>query len=236
MVCQESINYSRRCGWITAPRLTSNDWKAVEYVPGPIDDIFIDTHGGPFDFSSYLESDDSLTDVDSNYGPELIAEDFTFDHTLGSIEEFHSVTKRDNLDYVHQTLEQSLIPEPISILVPMPSKIKLEPKICKGGQDINTIANQKIKHQCTERDVLFGRGGARNHHAGNRRYRQLVSDNKQQYRQSACKDEKTKIAKSIVDAVNKYDGRFLMQDALTGDWIEVEKRKARQKVSQALRD
>jgi len=238
------------------PRLTSNDWKAVEYVSGPIDDIFVDTLGGAFDFSlSYLESDYYESCVDSSsYGPELISEDYVVNDTCKSDIKDEPAPMPSHVDHNlhYRSLEQQKPLRPISSLIPktQPSSHKnlhnqltkslstsssasANSKVCK---DINSIANQKIKHQCTERDVLFGRGGARNHHAGNRRYRQLVSDNKSQYRKSSCKDEKTKIAKSIVDAVNKYGGRFLMQDAVTGDWIEVEKRKARQKVSQALRD
>jgi len=235
MVCEKSTRVSPKSSALSTPILTSTDWKAVEYVPGPIDDIFEDTLGGSISLSLYMKGDDHLVDVDSNYGPELIAEDYAFDRNYVLSEETKSLDEKVS-DFNPNYNENEPPLKHVPAFVPVTSKIETESKQTKNSQDINVIANQKIKHQCTDRDVLFGRGGARNHHAGNRRYRELVNSNKNTYRQSTCKDEKTKIAKSIVDSVNRYGGRFLMQDPITGDWIEVEKRKARQKVSQALRD
>ena len=177
-----------------------------------------------------------MVDIDSNYGPELVSEDYNSEPSYCLPEVTKSLDKPVS-DFGTNYYEKVSRPQNFPTLVPV-STTKIETGVnqMKKSQDINNIANQKIKHQCTDRDVLFGRGGARNHHAGNRRYRELVNSNKNVYRQSSCKDEKTKIAKSIVDSVNRYGGRFLMQDPINGDWIEVEKRKARQKVSQALRD
>jgi hypothetical protein len=62
--------------------------------------------------------------------------------------------------------------------------------------------------QVTERDVLLGRGGRTNHHAGNIRY--LAEKEKlQESYLSASKDDKTGIAQQLVDAINKDGGRFL---------------------------
>ena len=236
MVSQKTTCPSPKSSILTTPSLTSTDWKAVEYVPGPIDDIFEETLGGSIDFPPYLKGDERLVDIDSNYGPELVSEDYNSEPSYCLPEVTKSLDKPVS-DFGTNYYEKVSRPQNFPTLVPV-STTKIETGVnqMKNSQDINNIANQKIKHQCTDRDVLFGRGGARNHHAGNRRYRELVNSNKNVYRQSSCKDEKTKIAKSIVDSVNRYGGRFLMQDPINGDWIEVEKRKARQKVSQALRD
>jgi hypothetical protein len=62
--------------------------------------------------------------------------------------------------------------------------------------------------QVTDRDVLLGRGGRTNHHAGNIRY--LAEKEKlQETYLRASKDDKTGIAQQLVDAINKDGGRFL---------------------------
>jgi hypothetical protein len=57
-------------------------------------------------------------------------------------------------------------------------------------------------------DVLCGRGGETNHHAGNIQYRQLVKLCQPAYI-AAKRREKPKIAQSIVKAVRSLGGRFL---------------------------
>jgi len=89
-----------------------------------------------------------------------------------------------------------------------------------------------------ELDVLLGRGAAINYHFGNRRYRQLISEYRPAY-YSAAKNEKAAIARDIVDIIRNASspGRFLSKDPVKqGVWVEVSEGRAREKVSQALRE
>ncbi len=84
--------------------------------------------------------------------------------------------------------------------------------------------------------MLFGRGGRSNNHIGNKLYRELVTE-KQEHYKSCDKNEKTKVAQSIVDRVhNEYKGRFLERDAANGRFYVVPNLMARRKVGQALRE
>lgn len=82
-------------------------------------------------------------------------------------------------------------------------------------------------------DVLLGRGGGTNRHAGNIFFRDLVSQKQPAYIQ-ARKKEKTVISKSIVATIRKRNGRFMKQE--NGQWVEVGDLKAAEKASQALRE
>ena len=75
-----------------------------------------------------------------------------------------------------------------------------------------------------------------NHHIGNKLYRELVTAQQEFYRY-CDKNEKTKVAQAIVDAVhNDQNGRFLERDSATGRYYIVPNLMARRKVGQALRE
>jgi len=106
-----------------------------------------------------------------------------------------------------------------------------------------------------ENDVLLGRGGFTNNHTGNRRFRRLVQQYQLQYFH-ASKNEKPAIASVIVHAIRSANppGRFLKKSskmdeaAVDADddsvssggrrssWKDVGDLRAREKVSQALRE
>eukprot|EP00814_Leptocylindrus_danicus_P010074 CAMPEP_0116026868 /NCGR_PEP_ID=MMETSP0321-20121206/14202_1 /TAXON_ID=163516 /ORGANISM="Leptocylindrus danicus var. danicus, Strain B650" /LENGTH=691 /DNA_ID=CAMNT_0003499939 /DNA_START=164 /DNA_END=2239 /DNA_ORIENTATION=- len=105
-----------------------------------------------------------------------------------------------------------------------------------------------------ENDVLLGRGGFTNNHTGNRRFRQLVQQYQLQYFH-ASKMEKPAIASMIVHTIRSSNppGRFLkkskMDEVTTrtdadddsvssggSSWKDVGDLRAREKVSQALRE
>jgi hypothetical protein len=88
----------------------------------------------------------------------------------------------------------------------------------------------------TLNDVLCGRGGLTNHHAGNIFFRRLVRMHQEAYVQ-ATKRDKASVAKKIVDHIRNLNpsGRFLKKDS-NGDWVDIGDRKAREKTSQALRE
>lgn len=84
-------------------------------------------------------------------------------------------------------------------------------------------------------DVLCGRGGRSNHHPGNKRYRQVVSDMKAMYRTTEAKNLKTDLSRAIVEHVCNYGGRFIKKDD-AGRYYVLTKAEARKKTSQALRE
>ena len=87
-----------------------------------------------------------------------------------------------------------------------------------------------------QNDVLCGRGGETNHHAGNIQYRQLVKASQPSYI-AAKRRDKPKIAEKIVRTVRKLGGRFLKKNPETPNtWKDVGNTKAREKTSQALRE
>lgn len=83
---------------------------------------------------------------------------------------------------------------------------------------------------------LTGRGGRSNHHAGNKRYRHVISDMKLMYKKSEAKAIKTDLSRAIVDHVCKYGGRFIKKEVTTGRYYVLTRGEARKKTSQALRE
>lgn len=89
--------------------------------------------------------------------------------------------------------------------------------------------------EVTDEDVLLGRGGRSNHHAGNKRY--LIEKEKIQPRYLAAdKEAKTGISQELVDIVENWGGRFLKLDEETNRWYKVKNIVARKKASQTLRE
>ena len=86
-------------------------------------------------------------------------------------------------------------------------------------------------------DVLCGRGGGTNNHAGNEKFRDLVNQQKVAYLHSSKRD-KPYVSRGIVRAVRAQNppGRFLQKNEKTGFWYDIGDQKAREKTSQALRE
>ncbi|KAG7348807.1 hypothetical protein IV203_011404 [Nitzschia inconspicua] len=84
------------------------------------------------------------------------------------------------------------------------------------------------------RDVLLGRGGKTNRHAGNKVYRRRILEDQPIYK-TLCTSEKTKLSDEVVNWIQKdCKGRFLEEDE--HGWFIVTDCTARKKVSQALRE
>jgi hypothetical protein len=96
------------------------------------------------------------------------------------------------------------------------------------------LRNIKDPH---DNDVMYGRGGGTNHHAGNKMYRTLVEDRKLEYVNSKRLD-KPLVALEIIRLWRGQlpPGRFLKLDEKMGLWNDVGDKKAREKTSQALRE
>jgi hypothetical protein len=96
---------------------------------------------------------------------------------------------------------------------------------------------EDIVNEPTECDILCGRGGRSNHHPGNKRYRQVVSEMKASYKTIGSKAAKTGLSRAIVDHVYNYGGRFLKKlDGENGKYQVLSVIEGRKKTSQALRE
>jgi hypothetical protein len=85
-----------------------------------------------------------------------------------------------------------------------------------------------------DEDVLMGRGGNATHHPGNQKYLAAMKRRLLQYH-SSSKTEKTKVSQYVVDEVHAWGGRFLNKVS-KNKCIEEDDKRARKRVSQALRD
>jgi hypothetical protein len=91
--------------------------------------------------------------------------------------------------------------------------------------------------ETNEYDVLFGRGGMTNNHAGNKRFRDVISLHRPDYVR-AIKIEKPNVARRIVAAIRGGNppGRFLKRNGNDLMWYDVGNRHATEKTSQGLRE
>jgi len=88
----------------------------------------------------------------------------------------------------------------------------------------------------TDQDILCGRGGATNHHKGNKRFRDIVAVHRPDYVR-APKVQKPGVARLIVKAIRSGTppGRFLKK-GIDGKWFDIGDKRAAEKASQALRE
>ncbi|GMH49511.1 hypothetical protein TL16_g00535 [Triparma laevis f. inornata] len=114
------------------------------------------------------------------------------------------------------------------------------PVITPSGLQIspNNIPFQitSITHP-SQNDILMGRGGGTNNHAGNLNYRKIIEQFKPVYSKSP-KNGKLQYSCKVVDIVRSLNppGRFLKKDAATGLFYDIGEKAARDKTSQCLRE
>jgi len=84
-------------------------------------------------------------------------------------------------------------------------------------------------------DVLSGRGACFNQHPGNKYFRRMLDAHMDAYT-TGTKKQKMVISHAIVDAIYsmKPAGRFLKRFNSTGEWEELSRREASNKVAQAM--
>ena len=119
-----------------------------------------------------------------------------------------------------------------------------------GNEDDTCVDDHREEHITDpgQHDVLCGRGGGTNNHAGNVKFRLMVNDHKLRYL-AASKAEKPKVAAEVVRLWRALDppGRFLSRKdksrkgpgSVKADgtvWYDVGNKKAREKASQCLRE
>eukprot|EP00978_Attheya_sp_CCMP212_P008904 scaffold21003_cov59-Attheya_sp.AAC.2 len=110
----------------------------------------------------------------------------------------------------------------------------------RTGQDTNIV----LEEQVSPTDVLCGRGGGTNNHAGNKYFRILVSRYRPDY-VIAKKAQKSQIARRIVEEIRSRaaenpcggrGGRFLKRNIGSNTWYDIGNKRATEKTSQALRE
>ncbi len=147
--------------------------------------------------------------------------------------------------------KMSLLPSSGTIVGKKISPVNVDNESRGAANSWDDAATLSSDNNCVERDdwpltnvnslgkndCLFGRGGATNHHPGNKKYRKLVDCKKAVYLASKRLD-KPKVALNVVHIWRAMNppGRFLEQDKRTGLWNDVGDDKAREKTSQALRE
>lgn len=132
-----------------------------------------------------------------------------------------------------QSLPVSVVSAPMAL-----NSVEAKETFSENSSNALPLAqSQKIKwvDKITDKDVLLGRGGRANNHAGNKRY--LAEKDRIQPRYlNATKQEKKDISQELVDIVHAWGGRFLKEDEAMKRWYEVDEKSARKKASQSLRE
>lgn len=100
----------------------------------------------------------------------------------------------------------------------------------------NVGRDHKLLLQVGDNDVVCGRGNICNKHAGNRRFRRIINENKLTYARCEKNSHKHFLALSIVIAIERKGGRFLKLDNKTKEWIKIPRKESVAKAAQALRD
>jgi hypothetical protein len=84
-------------------------------------------------------------------------------------------------------------------------------------------------------DILRGRGGLTNHHAGNIKFRNEARALRTDYRNATTNQQKYAYSVELVKKVKAYGGKFLEKGS-DGLWYEIDEESARKKASQVLRE
>jgi len=86
--------------------------------------------------------------------------------------------------------------------------------------------------ECT---VICGRGKAAVNRDGNRRFKAIVDEHIDEYRDAVTKADKSSVVNSILDKVRRHpNARFVAQKK--GRWFEISEEQAREKVGHTLRE
>lgn len=85
---------------------------------------------------------------------------------------------------------------------------------------------------------MLGKGAKSNNHPGNIRFRETVESMKPDYRkQGTSKKGKKKVTIECLKKIHAYGGRFLELVSVNPEtWVVVEDNKAREKISQRIRE
>jgi hypothetical protein len=86
-------------------------------------------------------------------------------------------------------------------------------------------------------DVICGRSSSAFNNVGNRRFRVTMSLNLNQYMEAPTRLDKSMLIISIAQMIkSEQGGRFLIQKAKSGNYVELNDKQIREKIGHALRD
>jgi hypothetical protein len=105
----------------------------------------------------------------------------------------------------------------------------------KNTNKTNVYEYNMTGKEINPNDVLCGRGGLTNSHAGNKRFRDVVAEYQLEYLK-ARKNDKKGIARKIVSHIGDNGGRFLQRGTSSNVWSIASEKRALEKTSQALRE
>ena len=111
----------------------------------------------------------------------------------------------------------------------------VESRLAPFHSQSSASPDTQAKIQLSTNDVLFGRGKFVLDHPGNVRFRLIIDAYIKKYN-SCNKLEKTCITEIILKLVQERSGRFMKQNGLSDEWVEVDHDIARSKVAQSFRN
>jgi len=143
---------------------------------------------------------------------------------------YELLSKKEVIDKVCQALRDVHSPSHLSL--PVTSERNFEQFIVKPIPLMVTNNPESRPN-----DILFGRGGYTNNYPGNIIFRDLIRKHELSYL-SVSKSEKATMIDNILTKIRSMTppGRFLKKDTATEKWYDVGDERAREKISQALRE
>ena len=153
-----------------------------------------------------------------------------FDHLNQFIDVDESPIKAHLVGSYHKPLPQSFVPGEWDVLC------------CGGkeGSEHGTFTEANCLTRSSTNDCSLTHALSSSCSVGNKRYRVLIENNVQAYRNARTKHQKSLLVSTIVASVKDASvnglGGFVKKDPLTERYYQVEDKIAREKVSHALRD
>jgi hypothetical protein len=103
----------------------------------------------------------------------------------------------------------------------------------------STLRVPDILVECSEKDVFCGRAKQSLSNPGNRRYRAVIEQYREQYQQSSRRAEKSRLTQAVIKVIRDQDSRFLKptggRSSSSTGWVELTEDEVYEKVSHALR-
>lgn len=108
--------------------------------------------------------------------------------------------------------------------------------LLRGDEKTASTCNEKMKDTVpNDFDILLGRDKASCHHVGNKRFRVVVSINRERYQSCDSREAKTRITSEVIASIRESGGRFLKKNETSDEYEDVGDVIAHEKVSHALR-
>lgn len=110
-------------------------------------------------------------------------------------------------------------------LMPMPTQgVQMEPETCRPGAIVHP----------TNMDIILGRGVLHASHPGNKRFYEIIDKYLPLYDAATSRADKTKVVHTIYETITSV-GRFVKDDAASAACVVIETKKAKKKISHAIR-